>query len=151
MDERLKFDHPDALRFNDNWKKFLNGPLSQTGIDIDQVTRDLVDHIISNDSPTPKPGFNAFISTGAASVSVLESAAASMASPQRYMITAFKFLEELFLRRSGEMFRVDNMQGIHSNGGSVVNLIAMGGARKKVEEVLSKNCREETDDTHGYD
>ena len=84
LDQYLKFEHPDALHSKNNWRDSLNIPLPLNGVGIDQVTQELVDHIIPNGSPVPKPGFSAFITTGATSVSTLASTAASIASPQRY-------------------------------------------------------------------
>lgn len=139
LDQYLKFEHPDALRSKDNWEDFLNIPLPENGVGIDQVTRDLVNQIIPNGSPVPKSGFSAFITTGAASASILASTAASMASPQRYMITAFNFLEELSLQWLTEMFGLKNMQGVYSSGGSVANLIALGGARQHAFEKIGQD------------
>ena len=139
LDRYLQFDHPDALHAKDNWKDFLNIPAPRNGVGIDRVTRDLVDRIIPNGSPVPKPGFSAFITTGAASAAVLASTAASMASPQRYMITAFNFLEELSLQWLAEMFGLTDLQGVYSSGGSVANLIALGGARQHAFEKVGRD------------
>ena len=92
LDQYLKFEHPDALHSKNNWRETLDIPLPQHGVGIDQVTRELINQIIPNGSPVPKPGFSSFITTGSTSVSTLASTAASIASPQRYMITAFNFL-----------------------------------------------------------
>ena len=139
LDEYLKFEHPDALHSKDNWKAFLNIPIPQVGVGIDQVARELADQIIPNGSPVPRPGFSAFITTGATSASVLASTAASVASPQRYMITAFNFLEELSLQWLADMFGLKNMQGVYSSGGSVANLIALGGARQHAFERIGRD------------
>ena len=80
LDEFLKFEHPDAFAHQDAWKAALTTELPQQGIGIDEVTRELVEHIIPNGSPVPKPGLTAFITTGATSASVLASTAASIAS-----------------------------------------------------------------------
>ncbi len=140
LDQYLKFEHPDALHSKDNWKDFLNIPLPQHGVGIDQVTKEIVDHIILNGSPVPKPGFSGFITTGATSVSTLASTAASIASPQRYMITAFNFLEELSLQWLASMFGLKSMKGVYSSGGSVANLIALGGARQHAFETIGQDA-----------
>lgn len=139
LDQYLKFEHPDALHSKNNWRDSLNIPLPLNGVGIDQVTQELVDHIIPNGSPVPKPGFSAFITTGATSVSTLASTAASIASPQRYNITAFNFLEELSLQWLAKMFGIGNMKGVYSSGGSVANLIALGGARQDAFEKIGRD------------
>ena len=52
------------------------------------------------------------------------------------MHTAFNFLEELSLRWLAEMCGLGNMQGVYSSGGSVANLIALGGARQSAFEKI---------------
>lgn len=135
LDQYLKFEHPDSLH-NNRWREFLDIPLPQQGVGIDQVTQELISEIIPNGSPVPKPGFSSFITTGSTTASTLASTAASIASPQRYMHTAFNFLEELSLKWLAEMCGLGNMQGIYSSGGSVANLIALGGARQSAFEKI---------------
>lgn len=134
LDEFLKFEHPDALRTQGSWRRALDIPLPQQGVGIEQVTREIVSQLIPNGSPVPRPGFSSFITTGSTSASTLASAAASIASPQRYMHTAFNFVEELSLQWLAEMCGVGGMQGVYSSGGSVANLIALGGARQSAFE-----------------
>ena len=105
LDQYLKFEHPDALHPDNNWREFLNSSLPQKGVGIEQVTQDLLNQIIPNGSPVPKPGFSSFITTGSTSASTLASTAANIASPQRYMHTAFNFLEELSLQMVGRNVR----------------------------------------------
>ncbi len=50
------------------------------------------------------------------------------------MHTAFNFLEELSLQWLAEMCGIGHMQGVYSSGGSVANLIALGGARQSAFE-----------------
>jgi aromatic-L-amino-acid decarboxylase len=130
LDEFLKFEHPDALHPDNNWREFLDRPLPEKGVGIEQVTQDLLFHIIPNGSPVPRPGFSSFITTGSTTASTLASTAASIASPQRYMHTAFNYLEELSLQWLAEMCGIGGMQGVYSSGGSVANLVALGGARQ---------------------
>jgi aromatic-L-amino-acid decarboxylase len=134
LDQYLKFEHPDAMHPNNRWREFLEISLPQQGIGIKRVTDELVKHVIPNGSPVPRPGFSAFITTGSTSASTLASAAASIASPQRYMLTAFNFLEELSLQWLAKMCGIGHMQGVYSSGGSVANLIALGGARQSAFE-----------------
>jgi len=130
LDEFVKFEHLDAQHPSKNWRQQLDTPLPQQGIGIDAVTRELIEDVIPNGSPVPNPGFTSFITTGATTVSTLASTAASIASPQRYLLTAFNFLEELSLQWLAEMFGLGHLKGVYSSGGSVANLIALGGARQ---------------------
>jgi aromatic-L-amino-acid decarboxylase len=114
LDRYLSFEHLDAMHAENNWREFLDMPLPHKGVGIDQVARELVDQIIPNGSPVPKPGFSGFITTGATSAATLASTAASIASPQHYMITAFNFLEELSLQWLARMFGIEGMQGVYS-------------------------------------
>ena len=136
LDDFLKFEHPDAFRLRKTWMSNLNTTLPEQGVGIDEVTRELVENIIPYGSPVTNPGFTAFITTGATSASTLASAAASIASPQRYLSTAFNLIEELSLAWLGQMCGLDNMQGIYSSGGSVANLIALGAARQSAFEKI---------------
>ena len=58
-------------------------------------------------------------------LATLASTAASIASPQRYMATAFNLLEEMSLDWLAQMFGLDGMKGIYSGGGSVANLVRL--------------------------
>ncbi|MBT7953196.1 MAG: aminotransferase class V-fold PLP-dependent enzyme [Gammaproteobacteria bacterium] len=134
LDQYLKFEHPDALHEGNSWQSSLDIPLPLKGIGIDRVTEELIKQVIPNGSAVPKPGFTSYITTGAVSVSALASTAANIASPQRYMGTAFNFLEELSLQWLAEMCGIGELEGVYSSGGSVANLIALGGARQSAFE-----------------
>ena len=136
LDGYLNFDHPDALHPASDWRRYLDLPLPEQGVGIDQVADELLKHVIPNGSPVPRPGFSAFITTGATSASTLASTSASVASPQRYMHTAFNFLEELSLQWLAQMCGIGHLKGVYSSGGSVANLIALGGARQFACEQL---------------
>jgi aromatic-L-amino-acid decarboxylase len=136
LDQFLKFAHPDALHPEANWQGYLDIPLPQRGVGIDQVVEDLLKQVIPNGSSVPKPGFTSFITTGATSASVLASTAASIASPQRYGITAFNLLEDMSLRWLASMCQIGHMQGVYSSGGSVANLLALGAARQHAFEKM---------------
>jgi len=136
LDEYLKFEHPDALHPSRHWREHLNIAVPREGVGIQRVLDELVEHVIPNGSAVPRPGFCSFITTGAASVSTLASTAASVASPQRYGLTAFNFLEELSLEWLAEMFGLQAMQGVYSSGGSVANLLALGAARQSAFEQI---------------
>jgi len=130
LDQFIKFEHPDAHLSRQQWMKKLDIPLPIKGIGIDAVTDELTLDVIPNGSPVPNPGFSSFITTGATTASTLATTAASIASPQRYLGTAFNFIEELSLDWMAEMFNISHMKGVYSSGGSVANLVALGGARQ---------------------
>src|SRR6188768_3558514 len=113
LDEYLRFEHPDALHPSRRWHDHLNVPLPHEGIGIQRVVDELVQHVIPNGSAVPRPGFCSFITTGGVSASTLASTAASIASPQRYGLTAFNFLEALSLDWLAQMFGLKDMQGVY--------------------------------------
>ena len=139
LDQFLKFEHPDAITQQETWRAELEQPVPQQGVGIDEVVRELVEQVIPNGSPVSKPGFTAFITTGGSSVSTLASTAASIASPQRYMATAFNLLEEMSLDWLAQMFGLGDMKGIYSSGGSVANLVALGAARQSTFEKIGRD------------
>ncbi len=130
LDQFVKFEHPDAFQTKQQWLNKLDISLPQKGIGLEAVTEELCMSVIPNGSPVGNPGFSSFITTGATTASTLATTAASIASPQRYLGTAFNFLEELSLQWMAEMFDIAHMKGVYSSGGSVANLIALGGARQ---------------------
>ncbi|MDN3714989.1 pyridoxal phosphate-dependent decarboxylase family protein [Vibrio breoganii] len=136
LDTFLHFDHEDALCPSATWQKDLSEQVPQQGVGIDNVIEILNNTIIPNGSAIVKPGFTAYITTGATTVAALANTAASVASPQRYTQTAFNYLEELSLDWLADMFYLNNMKGVYSSGGSVANLIALGGARQFTFEKL---------------
>lgn len=140
LDQFLKFEHQDCLQSEAKWRAHLDVPLPSQGVGIDQVIDDLVDHVIPNGSAVPKPGFTSFITTGATSAAALASTAASIASPQRYGLTAFNLLEDVSLRWLASMCHIGHMQGVYSSGGSVANLLALGAARQFAFEKLGHDA-----------
>lgn len=139
LDEFLKFEHPDALHPGRRWHEHLAGALPRQGIGIRGVVDELLQHVVPNGSAVPRPGFCSFITTGGVSASTLASAAASIASPQRYGLTAFNFLEALSLEWLAEMCGLRAMQGVYSSGGSVANLLALGAARQSAFERIGRD------------
>lgn len=139
LDAFLRFEHGDALQPGHRWQRQLDLPLPRHGVGIDCVTQELMKHVIPNGSPVVRPGFSSFITTGAASVATLASTAAGVAAPQRYLLTAFNFLEELSLKWLAEMCGIASMQGVYSSGGSVANLLALGAARQSTFEGVGRD------------
>lgn len=130
LDQFVQFNHPDAFTTKQQWMQQLDIPLPQEGVGIEKATAELANIVIPNGSPVPNPGFSSFVTTGATTASTLATTASSIASPQRYLGTAFNFIEELSLDWMAEMFCLGSMKGVYSSGGSVANLIALGGARQ---------------------
>ncbi len=140
LDRFLTFAHEDALHPAARWRAQLDLPLPRQGVGIDQVVKDLVEIVIPNGSAVPRPGFTAFITTGATTAAVLASTAASVASPQRYGLTAFNLLEDLSLQWLASMCRLGDLQGVYSSGGSVANLLALGAARQYAFERIGHDA-----------
>jgi aromatic-L-amino-acid decarboxylase len=134
LDEYLKFRHPDALHPDRRWHEHLTVSLPREGIGIQGVVDELVQQVVPNGAAVSRPGFCSFITTGGVTAATLASTAASIASPQRYGLTAFNFLEALSLEWLADMFGLTSMQGVYSSGGSVANLLALGAARQSAFE-----------------
>lgn len=130
LDAFLKFEHLDALHPSAKWLPLLEEPLPQRGVGIEGVMALLTEQVIPNGSAIVKPGFTGYITTGATTVSTVAATAANIASPQRYTNSAFNYLEELSLDWLVHLFGLKAMKGVYSSGGSVANLIALGGARQ---------------------
>ncbi|NRA89486.1 MAG: aminotransferase class V-fold PLP-dependent enzyme [Rhizobiales bacterium] len=140
LDEYLKFEHEDAQTRVAQWQKQLDIPLPQKGIGIEAMTNELVNHVIANGSSQINPGASAYITTGAVTAATLAMTASSVASPQRYLLTAFNFLEELSLEWLAEMLGIPNFKGVYSSGGSVANLVALGGAKQWAFEQIGHDA-----------
>jgi len=139
LDEFLKFEHPDAFNNRAQWSEHLGISVPEVGVGLDEVIEEINQWIIPNGSPITRPGFSSFITTGATTASAVASAASSIAAPQRYLGTAFNFLEELSLEWLAEMFNIANLKGVYSSGGSVANLVALGGARQSAFEAIGRD------------
>lgn len=137
LDRYQRFEHPDAMERPRRWRDRLSGPVPAEGIGIDGVMREIGEVLIPNGSAIPKPGCTAYITTGAVNAGVLANLAGDVASPQRIGLTAFAHLEELSLQWMAEMFELPpDMKGVYNSGGSVANLVALGGARQQAMERL---------------
>lgn len=131
LDDYADFRHPDAQDRRALWQPVLDQPLPQTGAGIDAVVRELREVLIPNGAAMSRPGFTSWITTGPVSVAVGAATAAMLAAPQRQTLHAFNFVEELSLRWLAELLGLaPGMQGVYSSGGSVANLLALGGARQ---------------------
>lgn len=137
LDSSLDPDHPDAVSTRSRWSEVLGGPVPENGAGIEGVVELLADVVIPAGSRISDPGFWGFITAGPSTAPVAAATAAMIASPQRYTITAFNFLEELSLDWLGDLCGLGpDMKGIYSSGGSTANLVALGGARQAAYERL---------------
>lgn len=131
LDQFQRFEHEDAMHQPERWRDLLDQPVPEEGVGIQKVMEEFGMNIIPNGSLIPNPGCTSFITTGATNVGVLASLAGSVASPQRFGLTAFNYLEELSLQWLADLFELPKeMKGVYSSGGSVANLVALGAARQ---------------------
>ena len=139
LDQYLKFEYPDALAARERWQRALDRPVPERGIGIDALVEEIADYLVPYGPPIPKPGFTGYIVTGGTTAAALATTAAYIASPVRYLPTAFNFVEELSLDWLAQMFGLGAMKGVYSSGGSVANLIALGAARQAAFEKIGRD------------
>lgn len=131
LDRFLEFREGDAVARREAWTASLLRPLPDQGVGAQAVIDEIAETLIRNGARLAEPGFSSWITTGPDTVPVVAAAAASIAAPQRYTITAFNLLEELSLEWLAELCGLGGrMQGVYSSGGSVANLVALGAARQ---------------------
>ena len=131
LDEFLFGQHLDPMTRRHHWKEALEGALPNEGIGGDRVIDELVSTVVPNGARINEPGFWGWITTEPTAVAVASSLAATVASPQRYTLTAFNYLEELSLEWLAQLCGLPpSMKGVYSSGGSVANLVALGAARQ---------------------
>jgi aromatic-L-amino-acid/L-tryptophan decarboxylase len=137
LDRFLRAEHGDAVDRQAEWSAALSGPLPDEGIGADEVVEQLARDVIPNGMRLAEPGFWGFITVAPDAVPTVAAAAAMIASPQRYSITAFNRLEELSLEWLADLCSLPTtMKGVYSSGGSVANLVALGAARQWAMERL---------------
>jgi aromatic-L-amino-acid decarboxylase len=131
LDALLAGPWPDALAARPGWEAALRGPLPETGAGADAVLDELLGVVVPNGSRISHPGFAGWITVGPTTLPVLAAAAAAVASPQRYTLTAFNLLEEQSLEWLADLCGLPaHMRGVYSSGGSTANLVALGAARQ---------------------
>src|ERR1700722_5214728 len=122
-------DHVDPMVRRDQWMSELEGPLPDEGIGGNGVIDELVSTVVPNGARINEPGFWGWITTEPSAVATAASLAAIVASPQRYTLTAFNYLEELSLDWLAQLCGLSsNMKGGYSRGGAGGHLGALGGA-----------------------
>ncbi|MDA8297524.1 MAG: aminotransferase class V-fold PLP-dependent enzyme [Actinomycetota bacterium] len=120
----------DALERRSSWPA-LEATLPAAGIGGEAVLDELVSSVVPNGSRLHEEGFWGFITAAPGALAAVTSFAASIASPQRYTITAFNALEEVSLDWLGQLCALPgHMKGVYSSGGSAANLVALGAARQ---------------------
>jgi aromatic-L-amino-acid decarboxylase len=135
LDRFLLADHGDAVERLDEWSASLAGALPEEGLGADAVLGELERDVLPNGMRLAEPGWWGFITVAPDALPAAVSAAASIASPQRYTITAFNRLEELSLEWLAQLCGLDSsLRGVYSSGGSVANLVALGAARQSALE-----------------
>jgi aromatic-L-amino-acid decarboxylase len=131
LDEFLHGEHVDPMTRRDQWVGELARPLPDEGIGGDGVLDELVRTVVPNGARINESGFWGWITTEPTAVATAASLAATVASPQRYTLTAFNYLEELSLDWLAQLCGLRPvMKGVYSSGGSVANLVALGAARQ---------------------
>ena len=131
LDRFLRADRGDAVERIEDWSAAFTGPLPDTGIGADAVVEQLARDVVPNGMHLAEPGWWGFVTVAPDTVPTVATAAAAIASPQRYSITAFNRLEELSLDWLADLCGLDeSMKGVYSSGGSVANLVALGAARQ---------------------
>jgi len=135
LDRFLLGDHGDAVERLGEWSAALAGALPEEGVDADAVLGELERDVLPNGMRLAEPGWWGFITVAPDALPAAVSTAASIASPQRYTITAFNLLEELSLEWLAQLCGLDpSLKGVYSSGGSVANLVALGAARQSALE-----------------
>ena len=131
LQDFLHGDHVDPMTRRDQWLSALERPLPDEGVGGSAVIDELVRNVVPNGARINEPGFWGWITTEPGPVATAASLAAIVASPQRYTMTAFNYLEELSLEWLAQLCGLgSNMKGVYSSGGSVANLVALGAARQ---------------------
>lgn len=131
LDRFLTEDRPDAVVRRTEWTTALEQPLPAHGVGADAALTELLDVVVQNGTRVSDPGFWGWIVTGPSTVPAAATAAALIAAPHRYSITASNLVEDLSLRWLAELCGLGpHLQGVYSSGGSTANLVALGAARQ---------------------
>ena len=123
--------YPDPQSEPERWKTLLDGSLPLNGQGIDATIAEICETLVPNGAPISRPTFTGFITTSPTTVAIAANTAAMLAAPQRQTLHAFNYLEELSLDWLSRLLCLPaGMKGLYSSGGSVANLVALGGARQ---------------------
>jgi aromatic-L-amino-acid decarboxylase len=131
LDAHLEAHPGDAMHRFSEWDSQLQGALPDIGTGTDMAIERLLEVVLPNGPRMSHPGFWGWITTGPSTVGTVAAAVASVAGPQRYLMTAFNRVEELSLDWLAQLCGLgEHMKGVYSSGGSTANLIALGAARQ---------------------
>lgn len=137
-----QFEGPDpAARRRATWTEALDEPLPRRGVGLDGVLRELTETLIPNGLRIGAPGFNAWITTAPTTSGTVADLAATVAGAQRWWVHPFNYVETLALKWLAELLGIPgDLQGTFTGGGSVANLVCLGGARQRAFERLGKDA-----------
>ncbi len=132
LDELVAHPNGDPLPRRSTWGPALDVPMPERGLGADAVLDEVITHLVPNGIRAVHPEWSGWIVSAAESGVLAATAAAAVAGPQRYLLTAYNLLEEVSLRWLAQVCGLDpdRMLGIYSSGGSVANLLALGAARQ---------------------
>lgn len=131
LDAFLARPGSDPWPHRDVWEPLLSGGLPEEGAGADETLRRLVEEVVPHGGRYSDPGFWGWITVGPTTLPVAAAAAASVAGPQRYGLTAFSLLERTALRWLADLCGLPgHMEGVFTSGGSTANLLALGAARQ---------------------
>jgi aromatic-L-amino-acid decarboxylase len=142
LERFIQFDEPEQVAAQRAiWSAQLDEPLPQKGEGSEAVLALLRDVIIPNGLRIGAPGFSGWVTTMPTTVPTAAGLAAAVAGSGYLAVQSFNVLEELALRWLSEMMGIpDTYQGLFTSGGSVANLVGLGGARQSAAERLGVNA-----------
>ena len=144
LDHFLTEDRPDPVARRTEWTAALERPLPEKGVGADATMSELLDVVVPNGTRVADPGFWGWIVTAPSTVPAAATAAALIAAPHRYTITASNLVEDLSLRWLAELCGLgSHMRGVYSSGGSTANLVALGAARQWAFEQRGRDVARE--------
>jgi aromatic-L-amino-acid decarboxylase len=117
------------------WMAALSQPLPERGVGLQEVLQELAETIIPYGLRIGSPGFSGWVTTAPTTAGTAAALAATVASPQRYYVQPFSYLEGVALRWLAALLGLpSDLQGIFTSGGSVANLVGLGAARQRAFE-----------------
>ncbi len=143
LDVFLTSPRTDPARSMPDWSKRVNGELPVRGLGADAVLEELVD-LIPYGNRVSDPGFWAFVTAGPTTTPLAAFTAGMVASPQRYLVSAFNQMEEVSLDWLARLCGLgSDMKGVYSSGGSSANLVGLGGGRQWAYEQIGVDVAKE--------
>ena len=136
LEDFNSFQGPDlAGRQRATWMAALDQPLPERGVGLDRVLHELTETVIPYGLRIGSPGFSGWVTTAPTTAGTAAALAATVASPQRYFVQPFHYLETVALRWLAALLGLPgDLQGTFTSGGSVANLVGLGAARQRAFE-----------------